>query len=107
MSEALNNPNAKAGAVVYGDPFTAQLLALASRVARTEVTVLTRMLRNSAREDPLAGCDSESAGVRVGQADDTWPSTGPYTSHRRKLRAQRHSQHRDPKTRSLMLLSHY
>lgn len=40
MSEALNNPNAKAGAVVYGDPFTAQLLALASRVARTEVTVL-------------------------------------------------------------------
>ncbi len=40
MSEALNNPNAKAGAVVYGDPFTAQLLALGSRVARTEVTVL-------------------------------------------------------------------
>jgi two-component system response regulator FlrC len=40
VSEALNNPNAKAGAVVYGDPFTAQLLALASRVARTEVTVL-------------------------------------------------------------------
>lgn len=40
MSEPLNNPNAKAGAVVYGDPFTAQLLALASRVARTEVTVL-------------------------------------------------------------------
>lgn len=40
MSESLNNPNAKAAAVVYGDPFTAQLLALASRVARTEVTVL-------------------------------------------------------------------
>ena len=40
MSEPLNNSNAKAGAVVYGDPFTAQLLALASRVARTEVTVL-------------------------------------------------------------------
>jgi two-component system response regulator FlrC len=40
VSEPLNNPNAKAGAVVYGDPFTAQLLALASRVARTEVTVL-------------------------------------------------------------------
>ncbi len=44
VSESMNNANvhaeAAAGSVVYGDPFTAQLLALASRVARTDVTVL-------------------------------------------------------------------
>ena len=44
VSESMNNANvhaeAVAGSVVYGDPFTAQLLALASRVARTDVTVL-------------------------------------------------------------------
>ena len=44
VSDSMNNANvhaeAAAGSVVYGDPFTAQLLALASRVARTDVTVL-------------------------------------------------------------------
>jgi two-component system, response regulator FlrC len=44
VSESMNNASvhaeAAAGSVVYGDPFTAQLLALASRVARTDVTVL-------------------------------------------------------------------
>ena len=33
-------PSAPPGAVVYGDPFTEQLLALGARVARTDVTVL-------------------------------------------------------------------
>jgi len=33
-------PPAPSGAVVYGDPFTEQLLALGARVARTDVTVL-------------------------------------------------------------------
>ena len=33
-------PPAPPGAVVYGDPFTEQLLALGARVARTDVTVL-------------------------------------------------------------------
>ncbi|MCE2715231.1 MAG: sigma-54 dependent transcriptional regulator [Acidibacter sp.] len=40
MNNANVHAEAAAGSVVYGDPFTAQLLALASRVARTDVTVL-------------------------------------------------------------------
>jgi two-component system response regulator FlrC len=40
MNNANVHAEAVAGSVVYGDPFTAQLLALASRVARTDVTVL-------------------------------------------------------------------
>jgi len=43
MASALSVADAREGAaheMVFGDPFTEQLLALASRVARTEVTVL-------------------------------------------------------------------
>ena len=39
-ASAARGSGSKATTMVFGDPFTEQLLALASRVAKTEVTVL-------------------------------------------------------------------